>query len=159
MSTGEPATISGFPRLEARSLDGRAYQLPEDLEGHLNLLLVGFEWWQQRLIDSWVPPLEELAGRRPGLRFYELVAVPRSRLPVRRIIDGGMVAGIPDRGVRARTLTAYTDLGKLLAALDLEGTRNIALFLTDRAGRISWRAAGAHSAADQAALEGALGLR
>ena len=142
--------------MEARNLEGRAYRLPEGLEGEQNVVLVGFEWWQQALIDSWVPPLAGLAASRPGLRFYELVAVPRSRLPVRRIIDGGMVAGIPDREVRARTLTAYTDLGALLAALDLGSTQDIAIFLTDRVGRIRWRASGAHDAARQAALEHAL---
>jgi hypothetical protein len=74
--------------------------LPEDLEGEHNVVILGFEWWQQTLIDSWVPSLAALAASRPGLRFYELVAVPRSRLPVRRVIDGGMVAGIRDREVR-----------------------------------------------------------
>ena len=47
-----PATIYDFPPLEARSLDGRPYLLPEELGGDLNALLVGFEWWQQALIDS-----------------------------------------------------------------------------------------------------------
>ena len=147
-----------FPRLEARSLNGRTCRLPEDLEGENNVVIVGFEWWQQELIDSWVPFLEELARRRPRLRFYELVAISRLRLPERGIIDGGMVAGIPDRTVRARTLTTYTDLRGLLAGLDLGGTQDIAAFLTDPAGRISWRATGAHGDAPQAELESALGL-
>ena len=162
MSAGEvgyPATMPDFPRLEARSLNGRAYRLPGDLEGELDVLLDGFEWWQQELIDSWVPFLEELACRRPRLRFYELVAVSRLRLPVRGTIDGGMVDGIPDRKVRARTLTTYTDLGGLLAALDLSGTQDMAAFLTDPAGRrISWRATGAHNDAREAGLESVLGL-
>ena len=147
-----------FPRLEARSLEGRTYRLPDDLKGEHNVVIVGFEWWQQTLIDSWVPPLRGLAGRRPGVRFYELVAVPRSRLPARGVIDGGMVAGPPDRETRARTLTAYTDLGQLLVALGLKGTADVAVLLTNRAGRILWRASGAHDAASRAALEHALGL-
>lgn len=75
---GPPATMFGFPQLEARSLDGRPYLLPEDLEGFLNVLLVGLEWWQQELIDSWLPALEELTTRRTDLRIYELVVMPRS---------------------------------------------------------------------------------
>ncbi len=155
---GDPATMPDFPRLEARSLNGRSYLLPEDLEGELYVLLVGFEWWQQELIDSWLPALEELACRRPRLRFYELVAISRVRLPARGFIDRGMVAGIPDRKVRARTLTTYTDVRGLLADLDLDGTQDIAAFLTDPAGRVSWRATGAHDDARQAGLESALGL-
>src|SRR5918997_1732095 len=155
---GDPATMPGFPRLEARSLNGRTYRLPGDLEGENKVVIVGFEWWQQELIDSWVPFLEELVRRRPRLRFYELVAVSRLRLPARGIIDGGMAAGIPDRRVRARTLTTYTDLRGLLAGLDLGGTQDVAAFLTGPAGRISWRATSAHDDARQADLEGALGL-
>ncbi len=105
-----------------------------------------------------MPFLEELASCRPLLRYYELVAISRLRLPAREIIDGGMVAGIPDREVRARTLTTYTDLGGLLAALDLGGTRDIAVFLIDPAGRISWRATGAHDDARKAGLASALRL-
>jgi hypothetical protein len=146
-----------FPRLEARSLNGRTYRLPGDLEGENNVVIVGFEWWQQELIELWVPFLEELACRRPRLRFYELVAVSRLRLPVRGMIDGGMVAGIPDRKVTARTLTTYTDLGGLLAAIDLGDTHDIAVFLTDPAGRVSWRATGGHDDARKADLESALG--
>ncbi len=105
-----------------------------------------------------MPFLEELACRRPRLRFYEPVAVSRLRLPARGIIDGGMVAGIPDRKVRARTLMTYTNLRGLLAALDLGGTQDRAAFLTNPAGRVSWRATGAHDDARQAGLESALGL-
>jgi len=132
--------------------------LPEDLEGEHNVVLLGFHWWQQTLIDTWVPSLQSLAARRPGLRFYELVAVPRLRLPARRITDGGMVDGIPDPEVRARTLTTYTDLGELLRCLGLADTGDITVSLTDRAGRVTLRAAGAHDDARQATLERALAL-
>ena len=69
-----------------------------------------------------------------------------------------MAAGIADPEIRARTLTAYTDLGQLLVAAGLKGTADVAALLTNRAGRILWRASGAHDAASQAALEHALGL-
>ena len=91
-------------------MEGRTYRLPEDLEGEHNVVPVGFEWWQQTLIDFWVP-----------------------------------------------SLTTYTDLGELLVALDLGSTQDIAIFLTDRAGRIGWRASGAHDAASPVALERTLG--
>ena len=68
------------------------------------------------------------------------------------------MAGILDRKVRARTLTSYTELGRLLAGLDLSGTQDMAAFLTDPAGRISWRATGAHDDAREAGLESVLGL-
>jgi hypothetical protein len=67
---------ASFPALEARSLTGRHYALPEDFEGEWNAVLVGFEWWQQAVMDSWMPTLEALAARHPGLRVYEVVPIP-----------------------------------------------------------------------------------
>ena len=144
---GGPHAEPVFPRLEARSLDGRTYHLPGDLEGENNLVIVGFEWWQQDLIDSWLPALEELVTRRTDLRIYELVVMPRSYLPARPTIDGGMARGIPEEVVRARTLTAYTDLPRALARLGLRDTRDVALFLVERSGRVCWRARGGHDPA------------
>ena len=40
---GDPATMPDFPRLEARSLNGRTYRMPGDLEGENNVVIVGFE--------------------------------------------------------------------------------------------------------------------
>lgn len=162
MSAGSvevPAEVPAFPRLEARSLDGRSYVLPGDLEGDLNLLLVGFEWWQQELIDSWLPALDELATRRPDLLIYELVIIPRSYLATRPTIDGGMARGIPEEAVRARTLTAYTDLPRALARLGLRDARDVALFLIGRSGRAYWRTLGGHDPGGAEALARVLSYR
>jgi hypothetical protein len=72
----------------------------------------------------------------------ELVPIPRSSLLARPFIDGGMVAGIPSREVRARTLTSYINLPLVLAGLGLPDSRDAALFLIDGHGRIRWRAVG-----------------
>ena len=167
---GEPATKPDFPRVEARSLNGRTYRLPGDLEGENNVVIVGFERWQQELIDSWVPYLEESPSRLACLRFYELAATSRLRLPAWGIIDGGMVAGIPDRNVRARNARHLhgppqvshlprflTSPGFSLASISTV-RRTIAAFLTEPAGRILWRATGIHDYARQADPESALGL-
>lgn len=147
---------AGFPPLRARSLTGRRYRLPEDLEGTRNLLLVGFEPWHQAPIDSWLPSLEALGDADPGLRVYELVLAPRRLLPARPFIDGGMVRGIPDEAVRARTLTAYVGLGRVLPALGLPGTDQIALLLVDRAGHLGWTARGGFNPERAAALAAGL---
>lgn len=158
-SVGAPDELPDFPRLEARSLDGRFYVLPEGLEGDLNLLLVGFEWWQQELIDSWSPALENLATRRTDLRIYELVIIPRTYLPARPSIDGGMMRGISEEAVRARTLTAYTDLPRSLARLGLRDTRDVALFLIGRSGRAYWQTLGGHDPEGAEALARVLSYR
>lgn len=154
----EPPTGAGrFPTLDARSLTGRDYRLPEGFEGARNLVLVGFELRHQGVIDAWLPALEPLVAARPGLRLYELVPISRSALPSRPIIDGGMVRGIPDEAVRARTLTAYADLRPVIAALGLPDTRRVAAVLVDRRGHVTWRARGAPDPSTLATLAAALG--
>jgi len=145
-----------FPRLEARSLAGEARWLPTDLRGAPSAVLVGFEVWQQATMDSWLPTLEALATRYPGLRVYELVPIPRFLLPARPTIDGGMAVGIPSEAVRARTLTAYVDLPPLLAGLGLPDTRQSALLLVAPDGSIRWGTRGGYDAAEAASLEWAL---
>lgn len=134
---------AGFPPLRARSLTGRDYRLPEGFEGVQNLVLIGFELRHQAVIDAWLPALDPLVAARPGLMLYELIPIARTALPARPIIDGGMIRGIRDEAVRARTLTSYTDLGAVIAALGLPDTRRVAVVLVDRRGHVSWRAQGA----------------
>lgn len=131
-----------FPRLEARSLTGRSYILPGDFEGGINAVLVAFWPWQQVRVDTWVPALESLTDQRPDLQVYEVAAISRAYRLSRPFIDGGMVAGIPDANVRARTLTAYTNIPRILASLGLPDTSDIGLFVVDRDGGVLWSARG-----------------
>lgn len=146
-----------FPAIEARSLEGRRYMLPAELEGGRNLLVVAFERWQQSLVDGWMPALIELELRRRDIRVYEIPTISRAWSPLRWFIDGGMSRGIPDQRARARTLTAYTDVDRVLAALDLAGTGTIAVVLLDRAGRIVRQREGRFDEAKLRDLEAELG--
>ena len=119
-----------FPPLDVTSLDGRRRRLPEDLEGP-TVLILAFERHQQAEVDDWIEELE--AAGCP----YPILEVPtigtRYRL-FRPFIDGGMRAGIPDSTVRARTLTVYTDVGRVLDALGLRSTRHVVVVLAEPSG-------------------------
>lgn len=145
-----------FPALRARSLERERHDLPGDFEGRRNIAVVAFRREQQRDVDTWLPLLLELEAADRGLRAYEIPTISRSWSPVRPFIDGGMTAGIPDRAARARTLTTYTDVGAVLAALGLDDTRRIATVLTDRAGTVTWMATGPWTAEAEAGLREAL---
>jgi hypothetical protein len=134
-----PAT---FPEIEARGLDGRAFRLPGDLEGDRNIVVVAFQRQQQELVDGWLPALLELERQLPSLRVYEVPTISRAWSPARRLIDGGMTRGIPDPDARARTLTSYTDVGRVVATLGLRDTETIAIVLVERSGRIAWQGSG-----------------
>ncbi len=139
------AEFATFPEIEARGLDGRRFRLPGDLEGDRNIVVVAFRRRQQELVDGWLPALLELERQLPGLRVYEVPTISRTWSPARRFIDGGMTRGIPDPGARARTLTSYTDVGRVLAALGLKDTETIAIVLVERSGGIAWQGSGRFS--------------
>jgi len=137
-----PAEIDGLSRLSGRALDGRVYELPGDLTKPYNLLIVAFRREQQRLVDQWLPWLIELERGRADVAVYELPVLSSIYSPARRFIDGGMTRGIPDRAARARTVTVYTDVQKVVENLGLAGTDTIAVLVVERGGRILARELG-----------------
>lgn len=98
-----------FPAVEGRNLEGRAFHLPADFEGDVNVVLVAFKREQQADVDTWTPVLQKLASRHRTMRVYELPTLGRRYRLIRSVIDGGMRGGIPDAAVRAATITLYID--------------------------------------------------
>jgi hypothetical protein len=142
-----------FPSLQARNLEGVVLDLPEAFAGDPSIVIVAFMRHQQREVDSWLPWLDGLHQRLPGLEVYELPAIKRRWLPARSFIDGGMRAGIPDLETRQRTLTAYTDTGALSRALRIDSTSAIALFAVSPEGVIMWSGRAAYDPDAAADLE------
>ncbi len=68
--------------------------------------------------------------------MYELPVLSSVYGPARWFIDGGMTRGIPDAAARARTITVYTDVRKVVDNLGLAGTDTIAVLIVERSGRI-----------------------
>jgi carbon monoxide dehydrogenase subunit G len=131
-----PVHPEALSALSGRSLDGRSYELPGDLAKPYNLLVVAFRREQQAVIDRWLPWLIELEQRRGDVAVYELPVLSSVYGPARWFIDGGMTRGIPDPAARARTVTVYTDVQKVVENLGLAGTDTIAVLVVERSGRI-----------------------
>jgi len=138
-----PSADRRFPEIQAQSLDRERYDLPGEFEGRRNVAVVAFRREQQQLVDTWLPFLLALEAEHDDLRIYEIPTISRRWSPARRFIDGGMAVGIADREACARTLTSYTDVGRVQQALGLPDDTTIATVLTDRDGRITWMATGA----------------
>ena len=156
MFAWEKNRVIQFPRLKARDLEGRAVELPGDLGGALNLVVLAFHRDHQDPVESWLPHFDRLEEGYTGLEVWEVPALPRSYRIWRSAIDGGMRAGIADPKVRRHTLTTYTDLHGLQRALDLPDLEEIYLLLLDGSGRVLWRARGAYSGQTLAELTEAL---
>ncbi len=131
-----------FPSVKAANLLRRNVTLPADLEGDLNVLLVAFQRWQQDYIDTWLPFVQGLEAKVPGLRYYELPVIERLNVLARTFINEGMRAGIPDAKARERTITLYLDKASFRDALQLPHEGDIYVLLIDRGGRVLWRERG-----------------
>jgi hypothetical protein len=134
-----------FPNVTGSNLQRKGFRLPQDFQGDPNLVLIAFQQWQQRLVDSWITFARQLEEGHPGLRYYELPAIQDRNIVARTFINEGMRAGIPDPVARERTITLYLDTAAFRAALHLPSEDDIYVLLVDRHGRVVWRTKGAFS--------------
>lgn len=131
-----------FPKISSSNLEGKKFELPQDFKGKLNIILIAFQREHQDLIDEWLPFLDDLALRNPDLAFYELPTLNISYILVRRVIDGGMQAGIPDKNARERTITLYLNKKAFRKELDIPDEKTITVLLINKKGKVIWRTQG-----------------
>ena len=141
-----------FPAAEGVNLQRQRVLLPSGLPGDLNILIIAFQRWQQAMIESWVPFVEELEQTHPGVRYYELPTLEGRDSLSRTLINEGMRAGIRDVRARQRTITLYVDRAAFRSALDLPDESTIYVLLVNRRGRVVWRGEGALTADKSQAL-------
>jgi hypothetical protein len=145
-----------FPTLNARDLEGRSLQIPDDLPGPARLVVLAFQRDHQSPIETWLPHLSALEKEFPGLEVWEVAALSRRYRVWRGVIDHGMRAGIADARVRRHTLTSYLDLQELQRPLDLRDFADIHLYLLDGHGLVLWQGAGGYDPAMLGLLKSAL---
>ena len=125
-----------FPVIAAETLRGRRLQLPDQLKGERNLLLVAYEREQQADIDTWLAVLDTFSAQPPAFAYYELPTIGGNFKWMRAVIDGGMKQGIPDRVQRDRTITLYLDVEWFRGQIGTAAEPGIAALLVDRGGTI-----------------------
>ena len=155
-NTDRDSSAPHFPTVEARSLDGRRLILPDDLDAGRNLLAVAFQRRHQSDVDTWLDEFESLKKDHEDLFTGEVPTLSRRWAPVRRFIDGGMAAAIPDPRTRATTMTVYGDVSRVSDSLGLPDRGKIAVLLCDREGRVAWLHRGPRSDEAASGLRAAL---
>jgi ATP10 protein len=132
-----------FPKVSGSNLNEKAFNLPTDFEGERNIIFVAFQQWHQSQVDSWMPTTKKIAEGDKTLRFYEIPALS-AMLPIaRKFIDNGMRSGIPDKAVRAITITLYINKENFKAWLNLPNEKQIYILVVDKKGNVLWREEGA----------------
>ena len=151
MSFGE--RVARLPEVTTKDLNGMRRTLPN---GHVNVLLIAYQRWQQLEVDSWIPSLRALERIHDGVSYFELPVVGEMDTFGRRSLDYFMRRGIPDREVRARTLTFYTDSAGFREPLGIPDEEHVAIVLVDVDGLVLWRGSGAHTAGAERSLRAAV---
>jgi hypothetical protein len=134
--------IRHFPNVSGSNLNGKKFDLPRDLKGEVNIVIIAFRREQTDLIEQWTGPLKEIMKKVPSLELYELPTLGRTYSPFRWWIDGGMRAGIVDEEARRRTITIYTNKSNFKDQLEIPNEETIYIFLVAKDGRIILRVQG-----------------
>ena len=145
-----------FPKISSSNLEGQKFELPQDFKGKLNIVIIAFQREQQDLVDEWLPFLDDLARRNPDIAFYELPTLNISYILVRRVIDEGMRAGIPDKNARERTITLYLNKKIFRKELDIPDEKTIYVLLINKKGKVIWRTQGSFTIEKSIDLENAV---
>jgi hypothetical protein len=137
--------LGHFPQVSGSNLNRRRFNLPEDFEGEVNLVIVAFQQVHQLDVDTWVPFARDLAAAYPEVRFYELPTIWRMNPIGRALLDGGMRAGIPSHQTREATITLYLDKEPFRRALAVPDEREIVVLLVTRDGTILTKCGGPYA--------------
>jgi hypothetical protein len=138
------ADVPTFPTVSGHDLNGRAVEIPRDLQGSANLVYVAFVPNQQAQVDSWKPFAEEMVRRYPGFHAYQLPVIASTYTVFRGYLDRVMRGAIADTAARESTITVFLNKGSFDRALGIESEGAISVFLVAPNGEILWRTTGAY---------------
>ena len=132
-----PATL---PTVNALALDRQKITLPRDFAAPLNLLVLSFQRDQQAAVDGWAPAAGSLADKR--LQTWLLPISQRENGLYQWWLNASLRGGLTAAEPRHYTVPLYVDKRSFLAALQVGNEQQVAILLTDKAGRVLWRASG-----------------
>ena len=145
-----------FPNVQGSNLMRQKINLPQDFEGNLNIVLIAFQQWHQKLVDSWIPAMERLETEFPGLHYYELPTIHSMNILAKTFINEGMRAGIPNPKSRQRTITLYLDKEPFRQALEIANENSITVLLVAKDGEVLWSKEGGYEIEKDLALKKAI---
>ncbi|MBE0409864.1 MAG: hypothetical protein IBX69_09045 [Anaerolineales bacterium] len=142
-----------FPNVQGSNLMREKIHLPQDFEGKINIVLIAFQQWHQKLVDSWIPAVERLETDFSGLVYYELPTIQSMNFLAKAFINEGMRAGIPNLKPRRRTITLYLDKEPFRQALEIASEDSITVLLVDKDGEVLWSCDGSYEIDKELALK------
>jgi hypothetical protein len=129
-----------LPSVTAYALDRAKVTLPNDFATPLNLLILSFQRDQQSVVDGWLPQLT--ASSTPSVQPWLLPISPQENGLYRWWLNASLRSSLPATQPRRYTVPLYVNKGQFLRSLQVSSEREVVLLLTDRTGRVLWRATG-----------------
>ena len=90
LHTGEP-----FPELKAQALSGRATTLPQDAQGKVAFLVLGFSQAGGKTAEAWSKRFERDFKDDPRVTHYSLAMIGGMGKIAKPFIEGGMKKSMP----------------------------------------------------------------
>ena len=129
-----------LPRVTAYALDRAKVTLPADFASPLNLLILSFQRDQQSVVDGWL--LQLTTSSTPSVQPWLLPISPQENGLYRWWFNASLRGSLPASQPRRYTVPLYVNKVQFLRSLQVGSEREVVLLLTDKAGRVLWRAVG-----------------
>jgi hypothetical protein len=131
-----------FPAISAYSLDKAKVNLPADLEGKVNLLLISFEPEQAKDIETWMPLAQALQHMNFQFRYYKMPVTNPENF-IYRWWDGSSLRSVEtDPETWHWIIPLYVNKGNFRRSLNIPNEKEIVVALVDKTGQVLWRASG-----------------
>jgi hypothetical protein len=128
-----------FPAVHGQTAYERNVNLPDELNGKANVVIVMFKQDQQSVADTWLPVVQNLARENSEMRYKELKV-----FSLKERLDGDHRAfRVTDPELSENAVCAKARPWTIKRALHLPSSSSIYTLLVDKTGTVKWRAAGA----------------
>ncbi|KAF8822640.1 hypothetical protein IE077_003236 [Cardiosporidium cionae] len=144
-----PIVFRNFPDMVAHSLDGKMVKIPSNLEGKLNILLIGFKRSHFVEIESWLPFANEVQNRLnqkqnnpKTIRLYSLILQHPFSYYCFGLGDflwrNQFEAEIYRRFDHVIGLFSYFSKKRFIAQMQLPDSQRVYILLVKQNGEICW---------------------
>jgi hypothetical protein len=143
-----------MPEVTAETLASMAVTLPRDLPAPKTLVLLGFEFDHQAVMDTWV---QKMALKRPNQDYAQLHLIGRAFGLISGFINSRKRPYFSDEQQRQRVIPVYTDVSAFITAMGFADSKTkVLLAVVGRDGAVLARAEGAFDADKAKALMAAM---
>jgi hypothetical protein len=131
-----------LPTLTAYNLDKAKVNLPTDLEGKVNLLLISFEPEQSKDIDTWMPAAQAIQHMNFLFNYYKMPVSSQENFIYRWWDTSSLRSVETDPLAWHWIIPLYTNKDTFRRALNIPNEKEIVLVLVDKKGQVLWKTSG-----------------